>query len=261
MEFLLLSVFWQQQIPLHKGPHNPFRWKPGCTQLLIFLAMVYLQRACTESPGFFSHFPHSTSGHYWVLSWKTVGDGWRRSCFLLPQIEPKSLQDCGWCEAVLSNSLETGVPREVSSVLASGNRFLFALLIPGWEQQAPLHLLQSPFRKEITAILIAISYCNSSLLLSTLLFLWVYLKTSLSLRCHFSPLLCCQQSKRLELDHQLWNVSLWYLLWKANWLDVMGWLWWAAKSSQLLAHSLPGWTAKRIGRAKVIKLLVWDEGV
>lgn len=66
---LLLSVFSQQQVPLHQDPLNPFSGKSSCTHLLVFLAKVCLWMACTNSLRFFSHFTRFTlSGRFWVLS-------------------------------------------------------------------------------------------------------------------------------------------------------------------------------------------------
>lgn len=82
------------------------------------------------------------------------------------------------------------------------------LLIPGWEQEALLHLLQSTFNTEITVILVVTSSYNSSMFPCTSLFLWVYLKTCLPWRCLFSTLFLYQWSERVALDCLFWNVCL-----------------------------------------------------
>lgn len=129
---LLLSVFSQQQTALHRDPLNLFSWKSSCTHLPFFLAKVCLQMAHTKCLRFFTHSTHFTSGYFWVLSWtegshfelKVTDDDWKRctSCY---HRYNWSLFKTGGCEAVLSNSLETGVHRELSFVFTSGNWFLF----------------------------------------------------------------------------------------------------------------------------------------
>ena len=193
--------------------------------------------ACTEHPGFFSRFTHFTSRLVWVLSW-TEGShpepestwGWLEEIPLaaptdITQVSPR-LWGMWSCPV---KQLRNGVHQR-SFLLCSplGRDSFFMLLVPGWEQQALLLLLQSASHKEITAVLVVTCSCNSSLLLSTSLLLWLCLKTSLPRRCHFSTLLHYQQSERRELDRQLWNVGLCTCHEK-----LVGWMWWVGPGQQL----------------------------